>query len=98
MKTLCLNIEQKVILQMMTMYFLKKSSSGPHHEKGKPHTRCRNLIQLDIDEQKAYEWSNTRKGYWRISASYIFHRSLIDGKSKQIGYIKEVSVYTLKPE
>src|SRR5690625_7080635 len=46
----------------------------------KPRTRCRNLIQLGIDEQKAYEWSNTRKGYWRISASHILHRSLIDEK------------------
>lgn len=51
-----------------------------------PRTKRRNLIQLGIDEGKAYEWSNTRKGYWRISASYILHRSLTDRKLVQHGY------------
>lgn len=52
-----------------------------------PRTKRKNLIQLGIDEQKAYEWSNTRKGYWRISASYILHRSLTDEKLAQLGYM-----------
>lgn len=52
-----------------------------------PRTKRNNLIQLGIDEQKAYEWSNTRRGYWRISASYILHRSLTDEKLVQLGYI-----------
>lgn len=50
-------------------------------------TRYKNLIRLGIDEPKAYEWSNTRKGYWRISASYVLHRSLTDEKLAQLGYI-----------
>jgi len=53
----------------------------------KPRTRYKNLIRLGIDEPKAYEWSNTRKGYWRISASYILHRSLTDEKLAQLGYM-----------
>lgn len=52
-----------------------------------PRTRRKNLIALGIDEQKAYEWSNTRKGYWRISASFILHRSLTDEKLAQLGYM-----------
>ena len=52
-----------------------------------PRTKRRNLIQLGIEKQKAYEWSNTRKGYWRISASYILHRSLTDRKLVQLGYM-----------
>ncbi len=56
-----------------------------------PRTKCKNLIQLGIEERKAYEWSNTRKGYWRISASYILHRSLTDGKLVQLGYM-DISV------
>ena len=43
-----------------------------------PLTKCKNLTQLGIEKQKAYEWSNARKGYWRISASYILHKSLTD--------------------
>lgn len=52
-----------------------------------PRTKRKNLIQLGIDEQKAYEWSNTRRGYWRISASIILHRSLTDEKLAQLGYM-----------
>lgn len=42
----------------------------------KPRTRVRNLIRLSIPYGKAYEWGNTRKGYWRISKSPILHRTL----------------------
>ena len=42
----------------------------------KPRTRVRNLIRLEVPYGKAYEWGNTRKGYWRISKSPILHRTL----------------------
>lgn len=35
----------------------------------KPRTRVRNLIRLKVPYGKAYEWGNTRKGYWRTSKS-----------------------------
>ncbi|PIC84900.1 group II intron reverse transcriptase/maturase [Sporosarcina sp. P20a] len=60
-----------------------------------PRTKCRNLIQLGIEEQKAYEWSNTRKGHWRISSSYILHRSLTDEKLVQLGYMNIAAKYQL---
>lgn len=52
----------------------------------KPRTKCRNLIALGIEKQKAYEWSNTRKGYWRISKSFVLHRSLTDKELTRLGY------------
>lgn len=42
----------------------------------KPRTKVRNLIRLGIPDWKAYEWGNTRKGYWRISNSPILDRAL----------------------
>lgn len=42
----------------------------------KPKTKIRNLIQLGVPQWQAYEWGNTRKGYWRISNSPILHRTL----------------------
>jgi group II intron reverse transcriptase/maturase len=42
----------------------------------KPRTRVRNLIRLKVPYGKAYEWGNTRKGYWRISKSPILQRTL----------------------
>lgn len=58
-----------------------------------PRTKRINLIQLGIEKQKAYEWSNTRKGYWRISASYILHKSLTDEKLEQLGYMNISAKY-----
>src|SRR5664280_171702 len=34
-------------------------------------TRVANLIKLGINKYKAYEWANTRKGYWHIANSFI---------------------------
>ena len=45
----------------------------------KPKTRIRKLIKLGVPAWRAYEWGNSRKGYWRISKSPILHKTL--GKS-----------------
>jgi hypothetical protein len=34
-------------------------------------TRYANLIQRGIPKPKAWEWANTRKGYWRVADSWI---------------------------
>src|SRR5699024_4900073 len=39
-------------------------------------TKYRNLIRLGTPTNKAWEWANSRKGYWRISKSPILHRNL----------------------
>lgn len=42
----------------------------------KPKTKIRKLISFGIPHSKAYEWGNTRKGYWRIANSPILSRTL----------------------
>lgn len=42
----------------------------------KPKTKIRNLIKLGVSKWQAYEWGNSRKGYWRISKSPILHSTL----------------------
>ena len=41
-----------------------------------PRTKRKNLVKLGIDKSKAYQCSNTRKGYWRISKSPILSKHL----------------------
>ncbi|TFE19101.1 group II intron reverse transcriptase/maturase, partial [Cohnella luojiensis] len=41
-----------------------------------PSTKVKRLISLGIPKDKAYEWGNTRKGYWRIARSPILSRTL----------------------
>lgn len=42
----------------------------------KPKTKVKRLLSLGVPKDKAFEWGNTRKGYWRIACSPILHRSL----------------------
>jgi len=50
-------------------------------------TKFSNLQKLGIDKAKAWEWANTRKGYWRIANSPILHRSLTTEKLRKAGYL-----------
>jgi len=50
-------------------------------------TRLRNLIKLGIEKYKAWEYANTRKGYWRTAYSPILSRSITNDRLKQTGYI-----------
>jgi len=50
-------------------------------------TKFSQLISLGIDKSKAWEFANTRKGYWRISNSPIMSRSLTNDTLKKHNYI-----------
>ena len=50
-------------------------------------TRVANLIKLGINKYKAYEWANTRKGYWHIAKSFILSRSVTNDRLRIAGYV-----------
>jgi RNA-directed DNA polymerase len=52
----------------------------------KPRTRVTNLKKLGIAEWQAYQWGNTRLGYWRIAGSAVLSRSITNEKLVQAGY------------
>lgn len=39
-------------------------------------TKHDNLVRLGIANRKAWEFANTRKGYWHTAGSYILNTSL----------------------
>ena len=49
-------------------------------------TRHDNLVRLGIENRKAWEFANTRKGYWRISNSPILAATLTNKYFESIGY------------
>jgi group II intron reverse transcriptase/maturase len=59
----------------------------------KVRTKYRNLQKLGIPKQKAWEWANTRKSYWRISNSFITSRSITNDILKRIGFINSLEYY-----
>ena len=56
-------------------------------------TKMANLIKLGINKYKAYEWANTRKGYWHIANSYILSRTITNDRLRKAGYIFLLDYY-----
>jgi RNA-directed DNA polymerase len=50
-------------------------------------TRGRNLMKLGINKYKAWEWANTRKGYWHTANSYILSRTVTNERLSIAGFI-----------
>lgn len=50
-------------------------------------TKFRALIKLGIPKDKAWEWANTRKAYWRIAHSWILTRALGNAKLIELGWV-----------
>ncbi|MDB4866627.1 MAG: ltrA [Cohnella sp.] len=59
----------------------------------RPKTKVKRLISLGIPKQKAFEWGNTRKGYWRIANSPILHRTLDNRFWKSEGLVSLTDRY-----
>jgi len=49
-------------------------------------TRYRRLLKLGVDKQKAYEWANSRLGYWRVAGSGILATTLNNEKLYAMGW------------
>ncbi len=52
----------------------------------KPRTKVKALCKLGIPPDKAYEWGNTRLGYWRIARSPILQCSITNERLVAAGY------------
>jgi group II intron reverse transcriptase/maturase len=50
-------------------------------------TKLANLIRLGVNKFKAWEWANTRKGYWHIANTYILSTTITTERLRTAGYI-----------
>ena len=62
----------------------------------KVRTRYRNLIKFGIPKPKAYQYANTRKGYWRISNRPILNKIFNNKYFEILGLISMTKVYQVK--
>lgn len=58
-------------------------------------TKQRNLVKLGINKYKAWEYANTRKGYWRISKSPILSKSLTNKYLESLGFVSLTQTYQM---
>jgi RNA-directed DNA polymerase len=56
-------------------------------------TKMANLINLGINNYKAYEWANTRKGYWHIAKCFILNRTITIDRLRKAGYVFLLDYY-----
>jgi RNA-directed DNA polymerase len=52
----------------------------------KTSAKFRNLQKLGATRHQAWQWANTRKGYWRIAGSWILSTTLTNKYLAQLGY------------
>lgn len=50
-------------------------------------TKLTNLVKLGVKKSKAWEWANTRKGYWHTAKSFILTTTITTDRLRQAGYI-----------
>src|SRR5690606_37108845 len=50
-------------------------------------TKQSNLVKLGIPKSKAWEYANTRKGYWHIAKSWILSTSVTNERLRVAGYL-----------
>lgn len=56
-------------------------------------TRFKNLMEYGIGRNEAWRWANTRKGYWRVSASQIMNESITNVELERQGYPSLMGIY-----
>ena len=59
----------------------------------KPRTKVANLRKLGIPADKAYQWGNSRLGYWRIAGSPVLECSITNERLATAGYFSILNCY-----
>ncbi|SHJ05286.1 hypothetical protein SAMN05444280_11042 [Tangfeifania diversioriginum] len=68
-----------------------------HHWK-KPERKRKNLIRLGVEPAKAWQWSRSRMGGWKIAQSPILGTTITVERLKKRGYVPLLELYNqIKP-
>ncbi|MCG4566161.1 group II intron maturase-specific domain-containing protein, partial [Anaerosalibacter bizertensis] len=59
----------------------------------KVRTKFENLQKLGVARERAWEWANTRKGYWHVANSWILDTTLTNARFKKQGYLSFLKYY-----
>jgi group II intron reverse transcriptase/maturase len=59
----------------------------------KTSAKFRNLQKLGVSKQKAWEWANTRKGYWHTAGSWILATTITNERLELRGHVNVSKKY-----
>ena len=78
MKATAKELDQWIRRRIRMCYWKQWKRIGTKHD---------NLVKLGTDNRKAWEFANTRKGYWRISNSFILSTTLTNKYLQEQGFL-----------
>ncbi|MBU2701303.1 hypothetical protein Ga0466249_002417 [Sporomusaceae bacterium BoRhaA] len=87
--------EMKVIAKALDEWLRRRIRMCFWKQWKKIGTKHDGLVKLGLDNHKAWEYANTRKGYWRIANSPILALTLTNGYLKKIGFVTISERYSL---
>ena len=87
--------DMKRILQDWNAWLRRRFRMYIWKQWKKPRTKVANLRKLGVPDDKAYQWGNSRLGYWRIAGSPILKCSITNEKLAQAGYFDFPAHYEL---
>jgi len=79
--------DMKYVLERVDMWYRRRLRMVIWKQWKRVRTRLRNLIKLGVKRPKAWEYANTRKGYWHIANSFILSTTITNARLRQAGYI-----------
>jgi RNA-directed DNA polymerase len=79
--------DMKGLLIKVDMWYRRRIRMVIWKQWKKVRTKARNLFRLGLPKGKAWEFANSRKGYWRLSNSFIVSRSITNERLLASGYI-----------
>lgn len=85
--------DMKRILQQWSEWLRRRLRQYIWKQWKKPKTRIANLKKLGISAEQAYQWGNTRQGYWRIAGSPVLTRSITNKALEKAGYYDILANY-----
>ncbi len=78
--------DMKMFMQQANEWIRRKIRTYVWKQWKRVRTRFARLQEYGIPESKAWEWANTRKGYWRIANSWILSRTITNQRIEEMGY------------
>lgn len=78
--------DMKTFMQNSSEWIRRKIRTYVWKQWKRVRTKFERLQSCGIERGKAWEWANTRKGYWRVAGSWILTRALTNQRIAAMGY------------
>jgi group II intron reverse transcriptase/maturase len=78
--------DMKTLLERVDEWYRRRLRMVIWKQWKRIRTRGRYLMKLGIAKYMAWEWANTRQGYWHIANSYILSRTITNERLVRAGY------------